>query len=187
LAQFEQKDKVTVTWRSFQLNPNLKNEPDKKLVQSLAEQKGWTLAQAHQAFSHVTSMAETVGLTYNFDEVVVANSFDAHRFLHFAKTANKQDEAKEQLLQAYFTDGKNTADPTVLSELGATIGLEKQAILETLKTDEYADEVHEDIGLARQFGISGVPFFVFNRQMAVSGAQESGVFLRVLNQIEGEK
>lgn len=181
LNQFSEKENIEIEWKSFQLNPDLKTEPNKNINQSLADSKGWTLDYAKQMTAHVTGLASKVGLRYNFDKAVVANSFDAHRFSLLAKKYNKQNEAEEQLFKAYFTDGKNTADKNVLLELGKEIGLDETEIKKVLDSNEYADEVRHDIYEAQQVGVRGVPFFVINRKYAVSGAQESDVFLEVLN------
>lgn len=180
LAQFAGQDSVQIIWRSFQLNPDLQTEPDKSVARSLQEQKGWTDEQTREAMTYVTEMAKTVGLHYNFDKAVVANSFDAHRFTHFAKSKGKQMEAEERLFAAYFSEGKNTADHQTLAQLGADIGLDSAQVLQVLATNAFADAVEQDIEQARQFRISGVPFFVFNRKFAVSGAQEPAAFLQAL-------
>jgi predicted DsbA family dithiol-disulfide isomerase len=180
LSQIPQKEEVEVIWKSFQLNPNLKTDPSKSTTQHLAESKGWSLDYTKGVTSHVTQLAQQVGLTFNFDKAVVANSFDAHRFSAFAKTKGLQDAAEERLFDAYFTEGKNTADHNTLAQLGADIGLDAAEIKQMLATDAFSEEVKQDIYQAQQFGINGVPFFVFNEKYAVSGAQESAVFLQVL-------
>ncbi len=180
LAQFPERDQVKIIWRSFQLDPDLKTEPGKSVAQSLSEKKGWSAAQTAQMIDHVTGMARSAGLEYHFDKAVVANSFDAHRFAHYAKTKGYQDAAEERLFAAYFTEGKNTADHATLARIGSEIGLDSAAVRAVLASDEFAGEVTEDIEMARQFGITGVPFFVFNRKYAVSGAQDVQVFLQTL-------
>lgn len=180
LAQFPGRDGVEVTWRSFQLDPGLETDPSINAATSLAEKKGWTAAQAAQAQQQVAQMAAVEGLHYDFGRLVVANSFDAHRFTHLAKQHGKQSEAEEGLFAAHFTEGKNIDDPQVLEAIGAAIGLDPVAVRATLASDTFAEAVAEDIELARQFGINGVPFFVFDRKYAVSGAQEPSVFLRTL-------
>jgi predicted DsbA family dithiol-disulfide isomerase len=180
LAQFPGRDGVEVTWRSFQLDPGLETDPSINASASLAEKKGWSEAQAAQAQQQVAQMAAGEGLHYDFEKLVVANSFDAHRFTHLAKQHGKQSEAEEALFAAHFTEGKNMDDPQVLEALGAAIGLDPVAVRATLASDAFAEAVEEDIDLARQFGINGVPFFVFDRKYAVSGAQEPSVFLRTL-------
>ncbi len=181
LAQFEHKDKVIVEWKSFQLNPNLVTDPTKNTLEHLAQSKGWTMDYTKQTTEHVSNIAKEQGLVFNFEKAVVANSFDAHRLLHLAKKYNLQNECKEQLLKAYFIDGKNTADHELLTKIGINIGLNETEITETLNSNLYANEVNEDIYHAQQVGVKGVPFFVFGNKYAISGAQEPETFLGALN------
>jgi predicted DsbA family dithiol-disulfide isomerase len=180
LAQFPDKDKVQLVWKSFQLAPELKTQPEKNINQFLSEHKGVSVAQAKRMNDQVTQLARQVGLTYNFDRSIVANTFHAHRFSHFAKLHNKQNEAEEILFRSYFTDGKNIDDYQTIIELGKEIGLDDQALKEALENGSYADNVRTDIGEAMQVGVRSVPFFAFNRKYAVSGAQESTAFLGAL-------
>jgi predicted DsbA family dithiol-disulfide isomerase len=186
LAQFTAAETVEVVWKSFQLDPNLKTDPTKNTRTHLAESKGWTLEYTKGMTDHVSQMAEKQGLTFDFDRAVVANSFDAHRFSAFAKTKGLQDAAEERLFAAYFTEGRNTADMATLVELGSEIGLNPQELQAVLQSDAFTDDVRTDIYQARQLGINGVPFFVFNEKYAVSGAQETHVFLDVLNKTYSE-
>ncbi len=183
LAQFEHKDTVEVEWKSFQLNPDLQTEPGKKIDQYLAERKGISPERAKQMNDYVTGLAKEVGLDYHFDKAVVANSFDAHRFLHLAQRHGLQDEAEERLFKAYFTEGKDTSDKATLVQLGADIGLDANEVKQMLESNAYADEVRQDIYEAGQVGVTGVPFFVVGGKYAISGAQESATFLRALNQL----
>lgn len=180
LAQFADKDKIELVWKSFQLSPDLKTDINTNIHEYLAKHKGISLAEAKNMNTQVSQMAATVGLTYNFDKAVVANSFNAHRFTHFAKKYNKQNEAEEKLFQAYFTEGKNIDDTGVLTALGTEIGLNAEALKSALKSDDFADDVRADVYEAQQLGVRGVPFFVFNRKYAVSGAQESQTFLQTI-------
>lgn len=183
LADFKAKDAVEIEWKSYQLNPELKTEEGKNIHTYLSEVKGISLERAKQLNEHVTSMAKQVGLTYNMDKAVVANSFDAHRLALFAKSKGKQNELVEMLFKAYFTDGKNTANHTTLIELGNTIGLDEIEIKEVLKSNNFSEQVKMECKEAVELGISGVPFFVFNRTYAVSGAQEVGVFNQVITKL----
>lgn len=182
LEQFPYKDKLDISWKSFQLMPELETQPGKSIDQVLAETKGISLAQAKQMNASVTQMAKQVGLTYQFDKAVVANTIKAHQFAHFAKTAGKQIEAETLLFRSYFTDGKNVDDIATLVELGAEIGLDTIALKASLENEKYAADVQNDIAEARQLGVRGVPFFVFDRKYAVSGAQDPTVFLQALDQ-----
>lgn len=177
LSQFPNGDLVEVEWKSFQLNPDLKTQPGKSVVEYLAEAKGWSIDYANQQHDRVTAMAAEVGLKYDFDKAVVANSFDAHRLSHYAKSQGKGDAFEERLFRAYFVEGQNTADHAVLQALAEEVGLPADGARATLASNQYADAVQADIATARQIGVQGVPFFVIDRRYAVSGAQQPEVFL----------
>lgn len=180
LAEFPNKENIEIVWKSFQLSPDLKPMPGKNINQYLSEHKGIPLAHAEQMNKQVTAMAQQVGLTYNFDKSVIANSFDAHRFSHLALQHGVQDAAEEKLFSAYFTEGKDMSDHDVLVEIGREIGLDETLVRATLSSKQYAEAVHHDIEEAEQIGVRGVPFFVFDRQYAVSGAQDTSVFTSTL-------
>lgn len=180
LEQFDHKNGIEVEWKSFQLNPQLKTQAGKNINQYLAETKGWNLEYAQKMNEQVTQMAHETGLEYHLDKAVVANSFDAHRFIQMAKETGKGDAAEEALFKAYFTDGKNTADHAVLLELATSIGLDPVQVQNMLNSQLYADRVQHDVAEAAQLGLRGVPFFVIDRKYGVSGAQPSEVFLNAL-------
>jgi predicted DsbA family dithiol-disulfide isomerase len=180
LAQFPSKDQIELEWKSFQLSPEIKTDQSKSIHQFLAEHKGMSLEQARQMNDQVSQMAASAGLVYNFDISVVANSFNAHRFSHFAKSKGKQNEAEELLFRSYFTEGKNIDDYPTLVKLGSEIGLDTEQLSEALATGRFAEGVRADIMEARELGVRGVPFFVFDRKYAVSGAQEINTFLQAL-------
>ncbi len=180
LEQFPNKDNVEIVWKSFQLMPDLKTQTNRNLDQFLAEEKGMPLEQAKAMNNQVVQIAKSIGLNYNFDKTIPANTFNAHRFTHFAKANGKQNEAEEILFHSYFIDGKNIDDFSTLIELGKEIGLDTNTLKTALENGSYADDVRTDIYEAQQVGVRGVPFFVFNRKQAVSGAQEPQTFLEVL-------
>lgn len=182
LSTFANPNELEIVWKSFQLSPDIKTDPSKNVNDLLAAMKGIPVNAAKQLNDQVTARAAQVGLNYDFDKAIVANSFMAHRFSHYAKLQGLQDQAEEALFQAYFTDGKNTDDLETLVKLGEEIGLQAQATRAVLESTLYAQEVHHDIFEAHQLGIHGVPFFVFNRKFAVSGAQENEVFTQTLAQ-----
>jgi len=182
LAQFEHREKVEVIWKSFQLQPDLVTDPTKNTLEHLAENKGWSMEQTRQITANVVNMAAEVGLHYNFDKAVVANSFDAHRLSHFAKSKGKGNEFEEVLFRAYFIEGKNTADHETLTQLAESVGINKQEALDVLATDAYAADVRNDIYESQQVGVRGVPHFVLGDKYAISGAQPSELFLQALNQ-----
>lgn len=180
MSAFNHSDEIEVEWKSFLLNPTLKTDPNISVYQSLADSKGWQIDYAKQVTRQVTEMAEQVGLNFNFDQAVVANSFNAHRLSHLAKQYNKGDALEEQLFKAYFTEGKNIDDVAILTEIGISVGLDETEVKEMLATNAYTDDVNRDVYEAQTLNIRGVPFFVVNNRYAVSGAQATEVFLNTL-------
>jgi predicted DsbA family dithiol-disulfide isomerase len=186
LNQFPNQENIHITWKSFQLDPNIQHQNGKHIDQYLADAKGMPLAQAKQLNDQVTKMAAEVGLVYRFDLAVVANSFDAHRFAHLAAKHGLGDDAEEALFNAYFTEGKDISDHETLTRLGLDIGLDPIEVQSVLEGEMYADEVHRDIAEAQNLGIRGVPFFVLDRKYAVSGAQPVETFSGALKQAYAE-
>lgn len=180
LAQFEHKDAVEIEWKSFQLDASFKASPDDNIINHLAAKYGKDKAWAQEMVDNMTQNAKNSGLDFHFEKAILANSHNAHRLLHLAKKYNLGNELKEQLLKAYLTDGKDVNNLETLSFLGQQVGLEKAIVEEVLHSDAYSKEVQDDIVMAQQLGIQGVPFFVFDNKYAISGAQPEEAFLQTL-------
>ena len=181
LENFEGKENVQVEWKSFLLDPNLKSEKGKNIHDMLAEKKGWTKDYAQRMNNQVAGMAKEVGLNYQFDKVVPANTFTAHRLAHLAAKHGLQDKMEEKLFHAYFTDGTDIGNIDALVELAVEVGLDEQEVRKVLLSDEFAEDVKSDAYEGEQLGVRGVPFFVLDRKYALSGAQPQEVFLEALD------
>lgn len=181
LQEFDHSEDIQIQWKSFQLQPDAETNPDMNVVRHLSEVKGWPIEQAEQMTKHVTDMAAEEGLEFNFDTAVVANSFKAHRFIHFAQTKDKGGEAKEALLRAYFTEGKNMDDNDTLIAMAKELEIDADKTRQVLESDKFSNSVKQDVISAQNMNIHGVPFFLFNRKYAVSGAQQKDVFLQALD------
>ena len=153
-------------WRSYQLDPSLPEHYDGTELGYLSERKGMPPEQVRQMFAQVTSQAAGEGLDYDFERIVVANSFNAHQLLHLAAAHGKADDAKERLLSAHFEHGEDIGSREFLVRTGASLGLDTGEINQALDTDRYAEEVRADFAEARALGITGVPFFVIDRNSA---------------------
>ncbi len=182
LNQFKDKNLVEIEWHSFQLDPTIpvNNEKKVNVYQYLAEAKGMSYEYSKKLHEKLIQTARDAGLEYNFDKAIVANSFDAHKMIQLAKTKKLGDAAEEILFRAYFTEGRDFGDTDTLISLGKDIGLQENEIRDALKSDEYAQKVEQDIQEANDIGVSGVPFFVFNRKYAIAGAQPPEYFLQTL-------
>ena len=126
-------------------------------------------------------------MEYDFDKAIINNTFDAHRLLHLAKEKGLQNELKERLFRAYYTEGKDTADTDTLVQLAGEVGLDEAEARKVLEQHLYEQEVSTDQYQAFQIGVQGVPFFVFNNKYAVSGAQSPEIFAQVLNKVWAEE
>lgn len=180
LSQFKNRDKIEVIWRSFELAPGFKTDPNKFLPQFLQELQGVSLGQAQEMINHVADSAKKVGLEYNLNNAIPANSFNAHRLSHFAKVRGLQDKMEERIFNAYFIEGKNIDAIPTLIELAKEIGLNAAEAENIFETSKYADEVNQDLAEAKQIGITSVPKYIFNSNTKVSGAQDSNVYLEIL-------
>lgn len=180
LQQFENKSEVEVIYRSFELNPNAKKHYDEDMNALIAKKYGVSYEKAKENNDNIVKQAAESGLTFRFDTIVPSNSFDAHRLIHFAAQHGKMEEMTEELFKAYFTDSKNISDHEILAEIAETVGLNKEETLSVLSSTNYAKEVRADEEEANRLGITSVPFFVFDRKFAVSGAQPMEVFLDAL-------
>jgi len=187
LEKFPAREQVEIVWRSFQLDPGMKVIPGQTVHQYLAERKGVSLEKGKEMNAYMTNVAKEVGLEYNFNIAIINNTLDAHRLLHLAKKKDVQNELKEKLFAAYYTEGKDIADHQVLISIGERAGLEAEEIRQMLSGDEYLDKVKYDQHVAEEIGASGVPFYVFNNKYAVSGAQAPEVFEEVLNKVWQEE
>ncbi|MGY3054463.1 putative DsbA family dithiol-disulfide isomerase [Pedobacter sp. UYEF25] len=176
------KDELEIIWKSYQLDPSYQNTNNESIYDHLADSKGMTIAEAKQMTAQVAAMEKDTDLVMNFEEIIPANTFDAHRLIHFAEKHKRQGAAKEALLNAYFIDGKNIANEVVLVTIGEELGLEKSEVLEMLRGEMFKDNVKSDIAESRDLGISGVPFFVLDRKYAISGAQPVQSFIDALKQ-----
>lgn len=180
LEQFPHKDKVDVVYRSFQLDPNAPKKPTFDVYTLVANKYGYSREQVKSMHDNLVAQAKAVGLDYQFDNALPANSLDAHRVIKFAETYGKSEAVLEQYYKGYFTDSKLISDWNTLADLAAETGIPREEVLNMLDSTQYEEDVLADGREASSFGATGVPFFVFNRKYAVSGAQPSEVFLGAL-------
>ena len=187
LADHPQRDEIEVTWHSYQLDPTLPEHYDGTEIEYLASRKGMPEDQVRQMFGHVTEQAAGEGLAYDFDALVVANSARAHELLHLAKDRGLADAVKEALLSGHFEHGTDIGDVNSLVQVGVDAGLDEGEIRATLDDGRYRAAVASDIDMARQIGVTGVPFVVVDMKYAVSGAQPPEVFREVLDKALAER
>ncbi|WP_068598974.1 DsbA family oxidoreductase [Vaginella massiliensis] len=186
LSKFDNQNQLEIEWKSFLLDPTIPANSTENQIDYLVQRKGMSREQVATMLANITQMAKDAGLNFDFEKIITANSTQAHRLIQFAKTKGLADELKERLFEAYFTDGKNIADPKILTELGVEIGLDKEELQNAFDDEIYLYQMKQDIQEAQNIGVRGVPFFVFDRKYGISGAQPAEVFLETLEKSFGE-
>ena len=180
MERFPHRDEVQLIWRSYQLDPDVRPLPGTSITAYLAERKGITRDSSQAMHAQLERSAAELGLSYHFDRVVVANSLDAHRLAHLARSKGMQEKMQERLFAAYFTEGRDIGDAETLVGLGADIGLDSSETRAMLAGGQFTDEVLGECQQAQDLGAGGVPFFVIDRRYGFTGAQPSEVILEVL-------
>jgi predicted DsbA family dithiol-disulfide isomerase len=182
LAKFAHKDSVTVTWRSFELDPKSPQQYPVSLEEMLSRKYNVSLQEAASMNARVSGLAQEIGLTYQLSKARPGNTFDAHRLLHFATSRQLGDKATERMMQAYFSESLAIGDRSALAKLATEFGIDESEARAILESDAYSSEVRADEALAAKYGISGVPFFVINEKVGISGAQPVETFAQALKQ-----
>jgi predicted DsbA family dithiol-disulfide isomerase len=181
LEQFPHARAVEVRYHSFQLNPAFPAGEATLADDYLAGQYGMPRAQIEASHAQLAARGAQSGLDYRFEAAHMVNTRDAHRMIHLAKARGRETAMVERLFRAEFTDGLNLADHTVLAEIAAGLGLDRDEAATVLRTGAYEEDIRADLERARALGISGVPFFVFDDKRAVSGAQPVEMFRKALD------
>jgi predicted DsbA family dithiol-disulfide isomerase len=180
LRQFEHADEVDVRWRSFELDPRAPDQRSGDTAAHLARKYGMSLEQARARLRSLDELAAAEGLDFRLGETTGGNTLAAHRLIHLGHEQGIGDEVKEALLHAYFVEAKAVGDADTLVEIGAQAGLARSDVVDLLESNRFTDAVRADEAEAAGLGVTGVPFFVFDRTFAVSGAQQPDVFLMAL-------
>ena len=170
---------VNVRWHPFQLNPDLPLEgTDRK---GYLEAKFGGPQRAKEIYARVSAAGRNAGLELNFDGILKQpNTLAAHALIAYAQAANDgahADAVAERLFKAYFVDGKFIGDVEVLAAIAADCGLDADATRSILTERATLDQIAAQDANMRQQGITGVPFFIFNQKVALSGAQPPDVLL----------
>jgi predicted DsbA family dithiol-disulfide isomerase len=168
-----------VRWLPFQLNPDL---PEGGIPRAEYIQRKWG-SRGGANYSRVAGVGATVGIPFAFDKIQVQpNTLAAHRLLHYAEQNGRQDEVSEELFRAYFIEGANLTDIDTLAGIGAKAGLDRDAVAAYLASNTDRDLIAASDVDARNSGIGGVPYFIFNRKIGVSGAQDPEALLDAMEQ-----
>lgn len=182
----EYEGEVEIEYKSFQLDPTFPKGEYEKTEVVLAKKYNMTPEKAREMNQQVANTAAEVGLQFNADKVHTLNTLDAHRVTHLAKEHGKMQEVVENMFESHFVKGELVNDRDVLIKNATAAGIDQAEVEALLDSDKYEDVVVANQEEAQQLGVQGVPFFIFDRKYAVSGAQPTEVFADVLNKIQAE-
>jgi len=180
VSELDAGDRVAIAWRSFQLHPEQPAGQRRRHDEYLAERTGRSLDDVHLMNERVTALAAAEGLAYDFDRYTVVNTLDAHRVAHLATSLGLGSAIQERLLRGQLVEGEVLDDLPTLIRLAAEVGVPAADTEAVLASDAYAVDVESDLRTGIALGLTGVPFFVFDRAFGVSGAQPTALFVRAL-------
>jgi predicted DsbA family dithiol-disulfide isomerase len=188
IAEVQDEVGVDINWRPYRLNPDYPAEgvDQKKTL----EQKLGGVERVAEAHRMLTGYGRDVGINFNFDSIKIGpNTLDAHRLIHWAgvEDRQKQEAVVSALFKANFEEGRNVGDHEVLLDIAEKSGLQRSVIAALLASDADSSVILSEIDAAQRMGVNGVPFFIFDQQYAVSGAQTPDVLAGALREIAAAK
>ena len=182
LAQSGRND-VAISWRPFQLNPDM--PPEGMTRDDYVRAKFGGGDRPRQIYQAIAESGREAGIEFQFSRIRrTPNTVLSHRLVHWSSKMERQDEVVAELFKAYFEDGLDIGDLDTLVECARRAGLEPLHARRFLMGDEARQEVVASDVYARRLGINGVPCFIVNRKYAVSGAQPPSAFVEVFNLAE---
>ncbi|MFV1447834.1 DsbA family oxidoreductase [Maribacter sp. HS] len=180
------EDQVEIEWQPFELNPGMPPE-GQDLTEHITEKYGSTLEQQQESRENMTDIGEELGFKFDyFEGMRMANTFDAHVLLEYAKDFDKQTELKLRLMNSFFGERKDVSDKDVLKQALLDVGLNADEALARLDNEEARYEVRNKQGEWKNLGVNSVPTIVFNMKSAVTGAQPVATFKQVLGELISE-
>lgn len=174
---------VTVTFHSYLLNPEMPTDYSGTQTDYLVQAKGLDRDQVVTMTNRVVHVAANAGLEYNMADMVMTNTALAHELIHFARERDLEAAMTERLFAAHFTEGRHVGRVDDVVALAIEVGLDESEARAALESNAYAPAVQADRDAAAQIGVTGVPFFVINGVVGISGAQPPSTFRRAFEQI----
>lgn len=164
----------------------MKRDVKENTYEKLAKKYGMSIETAKANVKNVTQMGKEAGVDFQFDTLILTNTFDAHRVTMLAKKQGLMHKMADRVLLAHFTESKHIGDHKTLAELAAEVGLNREEVEKMLASDDMTNDVRADQQTGQQYGITGVPFFLINKKYALTGAQPTEVFVNALTKIIAE-
>lgn len=171
-----------VSWRVFQLNPDMPAEGMDR--RSYLEAKFGGPERAREIYGRIEAAAVNAGIEVYFDRIArTPNTMDAHRLIRWSRTTNNQSALVDLLFQRYFVDGADISDHQVLLDVGEAVGMERTVVERLLSGDADLDRLREEEAAARRMGVNGVPCFVVGGRYVLQGAQPAETWAQIIREL----
>ena len=169
-----------LSWRPFLLNQEIPPEGIDQTAYLI--RKFGSETRIRRVYGAIAQAGESVDINFAFDRInKTPNSVDSHRFIRFAQQNGANESAVETLFFEYFINGMDIGCKKVLCDIGSRLGLQKKSIEAYLYSDEDINFVHDENTRAHRMGVNGVPAFIFNEKMIISGAQDPQILARMID------
>jgi predicted DsbA family dithiol-disulfide isomerase len=176
---------VTLTWRPFQLAPEI--PPEGVDRRAYLKAKFGENAGRGPMMDALRQSGRDEGIDFQFDRIVkTPNTLNAHRLIFWAGALGAQDAIVRALFAAYFEEGRDIGDPAVLTDLAVTCGMDRERVSALLASDSDMDRMQHDLAMAHKLGIGGVPTFVIERRFMIQGAQDAEQLAAAFDQIAAQ-
>jgi len=176
------KHEVQVHWHPFQLNPNMPSDGVSRKEYRISKFGSWERSQELDA--RLVAVGQSEGIHFDFDRIKrTPNTVDAHRLIWLADQNGRQDAVMEALFLAYFTQGQDISEREILVDVVVQAGLERERVKTLLDTDEGMEAIREAEGLSRRYRVEGVPFFLIQNEINLSGAQSPETFVAAFQNV----
>ena len=183
MAKYPEAKNIELEFKSFELDPSIDEKYD--TTNYVAKKYNITDEQARKNYEGIVARGKEAGVDFDFDKAIIVNTFDAHRLINFAKTKNLMIPIVDRLFKAHFKDGLDVSDHTTLITLAAEVGLAKEETKQMLESNNFSVEVKTEEQEGALLGVRSVPFFVFDRKFALTGAQPVESFENALEKAFG--
>jgi predicted DsbA family dithiol-disulfide isomerase len=172
--------KFDLFWRPYRLDPTIPREG--------VDRRAYLKAKFGDS-PRSSAMGEAIrnegageGISFAFDRIAKSpNTLNSHRLVRWSLSAGVQDAVVERLFQAYFIDGRDIGDTSVLAAVASEAGMDGELVSALLAGDADLESVEREAGLANEMGITGVPTFIFDSKFMISGAREPELLVRVID------
>jgi predicted DsbA family dithiol-disulfide isomerase len=175
---------VQIYWRAFELDPNAVADCSRSMVETLAAKYRMSETDASSMVNSMTERAANLGLVFDLPKQLPTSTLDAHRLIQAAQESNLEvgGLVATRFAMGALRDGLCVSDPAVLGALAVEAGMSQEGVDSVLGSEAYLDVVRADEAQAREIGATGVPFFVFNERVGLSGAQPPEVLIQAMKQ-----